>query len=156
MSEEPGGAEDPGRHEPSDSGEEARGRLAETLAARRQKLERVRGRGGEPFALGFEPDASLDEIRQKHQALGAGEETMDAYRVAGRIMLLRRQGKLSFITLRDGTGDLQLFLTPQDLGDGYTVIDDLDLGDIVGAHGRVMTTKRGELSLRVDRLELLT
>jgi lysyl-tRNA synthetase, class II len=136
--------------------EEVRGRLAETLAARRQKLERVRARGVEPFALRFDPDTSLEAIREKYEGLGAGEETQDAYSVAGRIMLLRRQGKLTFVTLRDATGDLQLFITPQDLGDGYALIDDLDLGDIIGADGRVITTKRGELSLRVDRLELLT
>jgi lysyl-tRNA synthetase, class II len=154
MSEGSGESPDGGSGEGAE--DEARGRLAETLAARRQKLERVRERGLEPFALGFEPGASLKELRDKYQGLAAGEETNDAYSVAGRIMLLRRQGKLTFITLRDATGDLQLFITPQDLGDGYMLIDDLDLGDIVGAHGRVMTTKKGELSVRVDRLELLT
>jgi lysyl-tRNA synthetase class 2 len=143
-----------GPDEPTE--EESRGRLAETLVARRQKLERLRARGVEPFALGFDPDATLEQIRGKHGSLGAGRETDDRYRVAGRIMLLRRQGKLTFITLRDGTGELQLFISPQDLGGGYALIDELDLGDIVGAEGRAMTTRRGELSLRVERLELLT
>jgi lysyl-tRNA synthetase, class II len=138
------------------AGDDARGRLAQAVAARRQKLERLRSRGVEPFALGFDPEASLDALRRKYDTLGPGEETEDRYRVAGRIMLLRRQGKLTFITLRDATADLQLFVTPQDLGDAYSLTDDLDLGDIVGAEGRVMTTRRGELSLRVDRLSLLT
>ncbi len=146
MSDEPG--------EPSE--EESRGRLAETLASRRQKLERLRARGIEPFALGFDPDASLDEVRRKHDSLGPGQETEDRYRVAGRIMLLRRQGKLTFVTLRDAGGELQLFITPQNLGDAYALVDDLDLGDIVGAEGSVMTTRKGELSLRLDRLELLS
>jgi lysyl-tRNA synthetase, class II len=142
---------------PEEPGEaESRGRLAETLAARRQKLERLRAEGTEPFALGFEPDATLEEIRRTHQSLEAGRETEDRYRVAGRIVLLRRQGKLTFVTLRDATGDLQLFVSPKDLGDAYGSIDELDLGDLVGAEGRVMTTRRGELSLRVERLELLT
>ena len=136
--------------------EDSRGRLAETLAARRMKLERLRARGVEPFALRFDPDASLGQLRDKYGSLEPGQETEDRYRVAGRIMLLRRQGKLSFATLRDATAELQLFVTPQDMGDAYSLIDDLDLGDVVGAEGRVMTTRKGELSLRVDRLELLT
>jgi lysyl-tRNA synthetase class 2 len=136
--------------------QEARGRLAETLAARRQKLERLRARGVEPFALHFEPDAHLGDIRQRHGALPAGMETHDRYRVAGRVMLLRRQGKLTFLTLRDATGDIQLFMSPDDLGEAYELVDDLDLGDIVGAEGRVMTTRRGELSIRVERLTLLS
>jgi lysyl-tRNA synthetase class 2 len=149
MSEEP-----PGPTAPDD--QESRGRLAETLAARRQKLERLRSRGVEPFALGFEPTASLEELRTRYGGLGPGEETQDECRVAGRVMLLRRQGKLTFVTLRDATGELQLFATPQDLGDGYALLEDLDLGDLIGAQGLVMTTKRGELSLRVHGLTLLT
>ncbi|MDP8955895.1 MAG: lysine--tRNA ligase, partial [Actinomycetota bacterium] len=136
--------------------EEPRGRLAESIAARRQKVERLRQQGIEPFALKWNPDARLDEIRKQYEGLEPGRVTEDRYRVAGRIMLLRRQGKLTFATIRDASGELQLFLRENDLGDRYALVDDLDLGDIVGAAGPVMTTKKGELSIRVDELILLT
>src|SRR5207245_2151213 len=136
---------------------EAAGRLEEALSARRQKLDRLRARGIEPFALGFPgPIDALAELRGRFGDLPPGTDTDTEVRVAGRLVLLRRQGKLSFATLRDRTGDLQLFMTGADMSDGYALVDDLDLGDIVGAEGRVMTTKRGELSIRVERLTLLT
>ena len=136
--------------------EEPRGRLAESIAARRQKVERLRQQGIEPFSLKWNPDARLYDVRKQYGALEPGRVTEDRYRVAGRIMLLRRQGKLTFATIRDASGELQLFLRENDLGDRYALVEELDLGDIVGAAGPVMTTKKGELSIRVDELVLLT
>src|SRR6266536_396874 len=83
--------------------EEPRGRLQEVLQARRESLARLRERGVEPFALRFTRDADAHELRERYAGLGTGEETEDRRSVAGRIVLLRRQGKLSFATLRDGT-----------------------------------------------------
>ena len=77
-------------------------------------------------------------------------------RVAGRVLLLRRQGKLTFATLRDGTGQVQLFVSRAVLGDdAHERFDDLDLGDWVGAEGVVMKTRKGELSVKVSSFELL-
>jgi lysyl-tRNA synthetase class 2 len=136
--------------------EEGSGRLQEALTSRREKLERLRAKGIEPFALRFDPDSSLAEIRERHANLEAGQETTDRVRVAGRVVLLRRHGGSSFVTLRDATGDLQLFLRRDELAEAYELVDDLDLGDIVGAEGLVMTTRKGELSVKADRLVLLT
>ena len=67
-------------------------------------------------------------------------------RVAGRLLLIRRQGKLTFATLRDGTGEVQLFVSQRCIGpEGHAAFDDLDLGDWVGVEGTVMTTRKGEL-----------
>src|SRR3989442_8764232 len=140
----------------SEVGEEARGRLAEVLRARRETLKRLRDKGIEPFALRFDKDADAADLHSKFDHLGVGEESGHRAAVAGRVILLRKHGKVSFITLRDGTGDLQLFLADDSLKDGYQLVDLLDLGDIVGAEGEVMKTKRGELSVRVERLTLLT
>jgi lysyl-tRNA synthetase class 2 len=149
MSDEP--------REPAEDGAAAQGRLQEVLAARQEKLERLRAKGIEPYALGFDgPIVPLADIRASYGDLPAGSETDERVRVAGRIVLLRAQGKLSFATLRDRSGDLQLFLTEESMGPDYAIVDELDLGDIVGADGVVMTTKRGELSVRVERLTLLT
>ena len=72
-------------------------------------------------------------------------------------MLLRRQGKLSFATLRDRDGDVQLFVSSDVLGDDvHRDFDQLDRGDWVGVEGIVMTTRRGELSVKVGAFELLS
>jgi lysyl-tRNA synthetase, class II len=146
---------DPG---PPGDGEEpeSRGRLEEVLRARRETLKRLRDKGIEPFALRFDKDAEAADLHAKFDGLAAGEETGETASVAGRVMLLRRQGKLSFVTLRDRTGDIQLFLQQDVLGPSYDLVDLLDLGDIVGARGQVMTTKRGELSVKAEELVLLT
>src|SRR2546426_11398514 len=132
------------------------GRLEEVLRARRESLERLRARGVEPFALHFQPTDSLAQIRERHSSMPPDQQAAERVRVAGRIVLLRRQGKLTFASLRDVSGDLQLYVPDKDLGPDYSLVDELDLGDIVGAEGPVMTTKRGELSIRVEKLTLLT
>lgn len=150
---------DPGPS-PPDGGpgptDEGRGRLEEALAARRDKLERLRESGVEPFALRFDPDSLPAEIRREFGGIEAGAETGRRVRVAGRIVLLRRHGRLSFATLRAGSDDIQLFLTADAMGEGYDLLDHLDLGDLVGAEGEIVKTRRGELSVRVERLTLLT
>jgi lysyl-tRNA synthetase class 2 len=71
-------------------------------------------------------------------------------------MLKRDQGKLIFITLRDRTGDIQLFISKSVVGDGeFDEINELDLGDWVGVSGHVMTTRKGELSIKVSSVTLL-
>src|SRR5574340_1172785 len=69
----------------------------------------------------------------------------------------RTTGKLEFLVLRDATGDIQLYCSGEFLGaDGLALLEEIDLGDIVGASGVVVTTRRGELSIRADRLVMLT
>ncbi len=129
---------------------------AKVLRARRESLERLRAAGIEPFALKFDDPEPIEAVRSRHSGMAPDRMADERVRVAGRIVLARRHGKLTFFTLRDRTGDLQLFCTEEQMGDAYRFLDDVDLGDIVGASGPVMTTKRGELSVRVDRLTLLT
>ncbi|MFL5736834.1 MAG: lysine--tRNA ligase [Actinomycetota bacterium] len=137
--------------------EEAAGRERDELDARRARLEHLRERGVEPFALSYSPDSTAVELHRRYEGLGPETTTDDEIAVAGRIVLARRFGKLAFFTLRDGTGDIQLFCLKEFLGDdAFELLEDLDLGDIVGARGVVMTTKKGELSVRVAELTLLT
>jgi lysyl-tRNA synthetase, class II len=127
------------------------------VEARRRKLERLRAHGVEPFALRFDRDATAEDLHERWGELGPGQETGERVRVAGRLLTLRRHGKLSFATLRDATGEIQLFLAEDVLDpDGLALLEDLDLGDWVGAQGEVMTTRRGELSVKVSELALLT
>ncbi|HET8931615.1 MAG TPA: amino acid--tRNA ligase-related protein, partial [Acidimicrobiales bacterium] len=102
----------------------------------------------------FEVDASAAQLAEDYPDLEPGTETGRTVTVAGRLMLRRVQGKLAFGTLADATGRIQLFglgrITPD-----YDAFCALSLGDWIGVTGEVMTTKRGELSVRVDDWVLL-
>jgi lysyl-tRNA synthetase class 2 len=100
--------------------------------------------------------ARLADLAERHAGLEPGTETDDTESVVGRVMLLRNQGKLIFLTIRDGDGQIQLFVSRAVVGDAaFAAIGDLDLGDWVAATGEVMTTRRGELSVKVRSLTLL-
>ena len=126
-------------------------------AKRLVKLDNLRARGTNPYPYRFDRSHTLAELREAHGSLGAGAETDVRVAVAGRMMLKREQGKLIFATLRDRTGEIQLFVSKAVVGDeAFEAIGDLDLGDWVGGEGVVMTTRKGELSVRVEQLQLLS
>lgn len=128
----------------------------EEFIRRLAKVEALREAGVDPYPVRFDRDCTLGELRGEHGAIGAGEETDVSVRVAGRLLLIRRQGKLTFATLRDGTGTVQLFVSHKELGeDRHEAFDELDLGDWVGVEGTVMTTRKGELSVKVREFVLL-
>jgi lysyl-tRNA synthetase, class II len=125
-------------------------------ARRLAKLEALRAAGVDPYPVRFERDHTIAELHARHDGIEAGAETGDVVRVAGRLLLIRRQGKLTFATMRDGTGAVQLFVSRAVIGDEtHAAFDDLDLGDWVGVEGTVMKTQKGELSVKVTRFELL-
>jgi lysyl-tRNA synthetase class 2 len=130
----------------------------EVLRARRESLQRLRESGVEPFAIEFAQDTHAADIHAEFpDGVLANEEASDRKgSVAGRVVLARRHGKLTFLVIRDATGDLQLFCEAATLGEGYALLDDIDLGDIIGARGRVVRTRRGEISLKTDSIALLT
>jgi lysyl-tRNA synthetase class 2 len=124
--------------------------------ARREKLARLRAAGIHAFPVGFTRTHTLAEVAERWDALADGEESGDAVRVAGRILLKREMGKLAFWTLRQGDDELQAMLTVQSLGaDAFRQALELDTGDWVGIHGEVVRTRRGELSVRAEHVELL-
>jgi lysyl-tRNA synthetase class 2 len=126
------------------------------IAERREKLARLRDVGVEPFPHSFEGRTEIAAVRAAHEGLGAGEETEDRYRVAGRIAARRGHGKAAFLDLVDGSGRIQLHAREDLLGtEPFEGLIGLDLGDIIGADGTVFATKRGELSLRVEGWTLL-
>ena len=120
-------------------------------------VNELRAAGANPYPYRFDRTHTLGELREMFSSLEAGTETETITSVAGRIMLKRDQGKLIFITIRDRSSDLQLFISKASVGDAeFDAINNLDLGDWVGAHGSVMTTRKGELSVKVTALELLS
>ncbi len=127
------------------------------IALRRQKLHELRQQGN-AYPTDFRRDALAAEL---HAACGEQEpaalEAESRYvAVAGRMLAKRVMGKASFVRLRDQSGDIQLFLQKNTLGEVYEAFKDWDLGDILGAQGVVFKTKTGELSIKVDHLRLLT
>ncbi|HVM11933.1 MAG TPA: lysine--tRNA ligase [Actinomycetota bacterium] len=131
-------------------------RPEDVLAVRRQKLERLRERGIEPFARRYEPDARAADLQERFLDLEAGASSGERARVAGRLHGLRRLGKLWFGVLRDGSGEIQLMLDQATLGaEAWALLDDLDVGDWVGAEGEVIRSRRGELSVRASELSVL-
>src|SRR5215211_63353 len=121
------------------------------IAERREKLARLRDQGIEPFPHSFAGRTEIAAVRAAHEDLAAGEETADRYRVAGRVAARRGHGKAAFLDLVDGSGRIQLHARADVIGaESFGVLIGLDLGDVIGAEGTVFSTKRGELSLRVE------
>lgn len=140
--------------------EEATGREAEVLRARRASRERL---GDKAFALtleqalGAREPTSTSTIRERHSGLPSETATDDVATVAGRVVLRRKFGKLVFLVVRDRDGEVQLVCDRGALDDAvWALVDEIDLGDIIGATGRIGTTRKGELSIFVDRLAMLT
>jgi lysyl-tRNA synthetase, class II len=131
--------------------------LAAETAKRLAKLDALRAEGVNPYPYRFDRSHTLSEVRANHGSLEPGTETEARVTVAGRVMLIREQGKLIFATMRDRTGEMQLFVSRAVVGDdAFAAFGQLDLGDWVGVDGLVMTTRKGELSVKVDRFELLS
>ena len=131
--------------------------LAAEKARRLALIESMRTDGVEPYPYRFDRTHTVGDVRDRWGALEPGVETDDPVAVAGRVLLKRDSGKLVFLTIRDRSGDLQLFVSKAVVGDdAFASVKQLDLGDWVGATGTVMTTRKGELSVKPDRVELLS
>ncbi len=95
-------------------------------------------------------------FRQWKADQGKGKIVGPRVRAAGRIVLHRDKGKLHFIDIRDMTGQLQLMVGQQQVGDDWKIVELLDLGDIIGVDGELVRSNTGELSIAVERLYFLT
>ncbi len=150
--------------------------------ARREKMRQIIERGVDPFGGRFDnrdlinrcrslghdvkwtkadgtdvplpdfDDVDLDYRKWKTDH-GPGEETGPTVRVSGRIMLMRGQGKLIFLTMKDWTGEIQIFIGKNQVGDdAFDLAKLFDLGDLVGAEGRLGRTNTGELTVFAEKL----
>src|SRR5947209_9263582 len=126
------------------------------FADRRRKLRALRDAGVDPFPHQFDGVEPISSVREQHSGLGAGEETDVAHRIAGRIAARRGQGRMAFLDLVDRSGKIQLQARVDELGeDGMRQLLELDLGDFIGIDGIAFSSRRGELTLRIERYELL-
>ena len=128
-------------------------RLSELLKIRRDKLAELQEMGRNPFEI------TKYDVTNKAQELKVNYADFEGKRVsvAGRLMSKRGMGKVGFCHLADLTGQIQLFVKKDLLGeDEYAIFKKYDIGDIVGAEGEVFTTQTGEISIRVDKMTLLS
>ena len=128
------------------------------VAERRAKLAALRATGGPAFPNDFRRDALANELLLGYGGLSdaALEASSVRVKVAGRMMLRRIMGKASFAKLQDSSGQIQIFVQREALGEQpYDDFKGWDIGDILGAEGVLFRTKTGELSVRVDGLRLL-
>jgi len=131
-------------------------RLEDLERQRLAKVQALRDAGVDPYPVRFDRTHTAKAIHDAHDALPPETDTGETASVAGRLMLKRPQGKLTFAELQDATGRIQLFIQKERLGDeAFERFNDLDLGDWIGARGEIVTTKRGEVSVRPVEVTLL-
>ena len=128
--------------------------LPEQERIRREKLEKYRELNIDPFGQKFDKEDDVKSIREKGKDLTREEleEKQIHVKTAGRIMLFRKMGKVSFFTLQDQTGRIQGFIKRDTVGDDmYNLFKMSDIGDIVGVEGVLMRTMTDELTVRVQK-----
>ncbi len=131
--------------------------VSEQAQVRRDKLADLCAAGNDPFVITKYPvDTYSVDIKQEFADLADEQDSGKTVTLAGRMMAKRVMGKASFARLRDGKGDIQIFVKRDELGDeAYAAFKKLDIGDVIGCKGEVFRTKTGELSVRVGELVLL-
>ena len=127
--------------------------LSEQARVRREKLAQLKNAGKNPYAVTkFDRTSDAKTIAENFDAL-----ENQTVRLAGRIMTWRSMGKATFVDLRDNTGRMQLYIRVNDVGEErYSDFNTWDLGDIIGVEGFVFRTRRGEISVHVTSIELLS
>ncbi len=129
----------------------------EQVRIRANKRQTMLDNGIDPYPVVLPITSTIKEVRRKHEGLAAGEETNDIVGLAGRVVFLRNTGKLCFVTLQDGEGNkLQAMLSAGEVGadslsDFKTFVD---LGDHLFVHGKVIASKRGELSVFTSQWQI--
>jgi len=128
-------------------------RLERITEQRLDSLSRIRARGIDPYPHSYHPSHTVREAIALFEQQGDSSQEMS---LAGRIMSKRSIGKMSFLDIRDSSGKIQLSLRYDLLGrEKYEFLQDIDIGDIIGAEGKLFRTKAGELTLEVSDFAML-
>jgi len=128
-------------------------RLERITEQRLDSLSKIRARGIDPYPHSYRPSHTIREAITIFEQQGESSQDIS---LAGRIMSKRSMGKLSFLDIRDSSGKIQLSLRYDLLGrERYEFLQDIDIGDIIGAEGKLFRTKAGELTLEVSNLAML-
>ena len=129
-------------------------KLNDQMIIRREKLEKIRALGVDPYGRRFDVTHHAADVRVESEKL---METGASVRMAGRIMIRRGQGKAAFCVLRDQSGDMQLYFRRDELSETeWALFKLVDIGDILGVEGTVFVTNTGELTVRVSHFTMLS
>jgi len=127
-------------------------RLERITSQRLESLNRIREKGIDPYPHCYHPSHTAKEA----VALFERGEKAENISLAGRIMARRSMGKMTFADIRDGSGKIQLCFRYDILGEqNFRLLDEIDIGDIVGAEGKLFRTKAGEITLEVSQFTML-
>ena len=134
-------------------------KLTDQEQARHDKLEKLKALGVNPWGQKYDRTDTSEDCKEK-----AGTKTNEELEqnpihvnVAGRIMLLRKMGKASFMTIQDKFGKIQSYISIDSVGqNSYEVFKLCDIGDIVGIKGKLMRTRTGELTIKAEEFTFLT
>ncbi len=127
--------------------------LNQLLKVRREKLKELQENGKDPFQITkFDVTAHSSDIKDQFETMEGKEVT-----IAGRMMSKRVMGKASFCNVQDLKGNIQSYVARDDVGEeSYKEFKKMDIGDIVGIHGKVFRTKMGEISVHAESIVLLS
>lgn len=126
--------------------------LSEVMKVRREKLAQIKQTGVNPFTYSFERSNNASDILKDFENFE--NKTVS---LAGRIMAIRKMGKASFAHIMDATDRIQIYVRMDNVGDAsYATFKLLDIGDIIGVQGKVMKTRTGEITVVINKFELLT
>ncbi|MBC7742471.1 MAG: lysine--tRNA ligase [Bdellovibrionaceae bacterium] len=127
-------------------------------AEKRKKLHAMKEKGINPYPYTFDKNVHIEQLIKDYADLAAGEKkTETKFRIAGRLMTLRQMGKASFFNIQDVTGSLQCYIKVEEQTEmDRATFDLIDLGDIVGLEGYIFKSQKGELSLYVQKFQVLT
>jgi lysyl-tRNA synthetase class 2 len=128
-------------------------RLERITEQRLDSLSRIRARGIDPYPHSYHPSHTIREAIALFEQQGESSQDIS---LAGRIMSKRSMGKMSFLDIRDSSGKIQLSLRYDLVGrERYGFLEDIDIGDIIGAEGKLFRTKAGEITLELSNFALL-
>lgn len=129
----------------------------ELIAERLRKLKDLRAIGINPYPYKYDAKNKSYDLQKKYAALNAEEKTSDKVSIAGRIVGLRRIGKVTFVHVLDETGKVQAYFSNDDLGeDVYKRFKLFDTGDWIGIQGTIFKTKTGEITVKVEDYSMLS
>lgn len=124
--------------------------------ARLDKLAALREIGIDAYPARVPESETIGPILERFAALEKEEHSGHVATIAGRLMAHRGMGKAAFLDLLDGTGKIQAYATLDKLGEAYTLLSHINVGDFLAVTGEVFRTKRGQLSVAADTLTLLS
>ena len=134
------------------------GREEQIIENRIRKIKELRNSGINPYPNKFDVKNYAEELQKKYEKLKNDEKTKDKVKLAGRLMIKRDMGKISFGTLQDSSGKIQIVSQEGETSDKVRELFKkyADTGDIIGVEGRIIRSSRGELSILLSKVEILT